>query len=50
MKTQIKCNSRLEVFNAILKLEKYNISYVENKQGISADITPEKAWCISLIN
>jgi len=49
MKTQIICKSRLEVLHILLKLEKHNISYVENEDGIVADITPEKAWCISLI-
>lgn len=49
MKTQINCNSRLEVLTAITKCEKYNIDYVENEQGVLADVTPEKAWNISLI-
>jgi len=49
MKTQINCNSRLEVLTVIRKLEKYNIDFVENEQGILADITPEKAWNLSLI-
>ena len=49
MKTQINCNSRLEVLIIIIKLEKYNISFIENEKGILTDITPEKAWNISLI-
>ena len=49
MKTQIKCTSKLEVLNAVKKCEKYNIDYIENEQGILANITPERAWNISLI-
>ena len=49
MKTQINCKSRLEVLNKIKTLEKYNIDYVENEQGILADITPETAFNICLI-
>ncbi len=49
MKTQINCTSRLEVLNVILKLDKYNIQYVENEGGILADIDNEKAWNIGLI-
>lgn len=49
MKTQINCTSRLEVLNVIRKLEKHDILYAENEYGIVANITPERAWCISLI-
>lgn len=49
MTTQINCTSRLEVLNTITKLEKYDISYSENEQGLLADVTPERAWNISLI-
>lgn len=49
MKTQINCNSRLEVINTILFLEKYDIDYIENEEGVLADITPERAWNIGLI-
>ena len=49
MKTQIDCTSRLEVFNVMRRLEKYNIQYGENESGILADCTPEKAWNIGLI-
>lgn len=49
MKTQIKCNSRLEVLNTILKLERLSIEYIENEQGVLVDIEPERAWAISLI-
>ena len=46
MKTQINCTSRLEVLNAIRKLEKYNIEFIENEDGVLADIDNEKAWSI----
>jgi hypothetical protein len=49
MKTQINCTSRLQVLNTISKLEKYRIDYVENENGILADIAPATAWSISLI-
>ena len=49
METQINCTSRLEVLNLIRKLERLNISYIENEKGILADITPERAWNLSLI-
>ena len=49
MKTQINCNSRLEAFNIIRKLERLDISFVENEDGFLADVTPEKAWNLSLI-
>ena len=49
MKTQINCASRLQVFNVINKLEKYEIDYVENEDGVLADVTPESAFNIGLI-
>lgn len=49
MKTQINCNSRLEVLTVLRKLEKYGIDYIENEKGILADITPERAFNIGLI-
>jgi hypothetical protein len=42
MKTQIKCESRLEVLNLIMKLEKMNIEYSENVAGITANVEAEK--------
>ncbi len=49
MKTQINCTSRLQVLNTIIKLEKYKIEYIENEDGVLADMTPESAWNIGLI-
>jgi len=49
MKTQINCKTRLEVLHKLRILDKYNISYIENNDGILADITPEKAFNICLI-
>ena len=49
MQTQINITSRVGVLAAIVTLEKYNISYVENDRGILADMDPETAWNLSLI-
>jgi len=49
MKTQIICKTKEQLNAAIKKCEKYNISYSKNRWGLMADITPERAWNISLI-